>query len=454
MYRLAGTPERPAFSDQTLLPVNRNVLRLAVPNIISNLSVPLLGAVDTALVGHLEEVWYLGAIAVGGMIFNFIFWGFGFLRMGTTGITAQSFGEEDRTGSAMTLARALSVAALFSLLILLFQGWILELGFWFIETSPEVEHYTRVYFNIRIYTAPATLGLYVINGWFLGMQNAHYPMIITVALNLLNILLDILFVHYLGMHVDGVAWGTLMARYFGLLLGAALLIWKYRDWITSYVHRRLREVGAIRKFFSVNRDIFVRTLCLIFTFSFFTVKSAELGDTILAANTILLQLWMMVSYGIDGFAFAAESLVGRYTGSRENSRVTEAVKYCFFWGIGIGAGVSVVYGVFERPILWLFTDQDPVISAAAAVFGWTIAGPAVSSFCYIWDGIFIGATATAPMRDSMLIATLLVFLPVYYLSVSWLGNHAIWLAMVLFMTSRGVTLTWFARRHIPGVALP
>lgn len=431
--------------------MNRNVLRLAVPNIISNLSVPLLGAVDTALVGHLEEVYYLGAIAVGGMIFNFIFWGFGFLRMGTTGITAQAYGEDDRGESALTLARALAVAGVFSLLILLLQAWILDLGFWFIQASPEVERYTRVYFNIRIYTAPATLGLYAINGWLLGMQNARYPMIITIALNALNILLDVLFVYYFGMHVDGVAWGTLIARYTGLLLGAGLLAWKYRDWLGAYVHSRLRELEALRKFFSVNRDIFIRTLCLIFTFSFFTAKSAEMGDVILAANSILLQLWMIVSYGIDGFAFAAESLVGRYTGSRQKEKVRQAVNWCFYWGIGIGAGASLVYGLLDRPILGLFTDQAPVIAAALAVFGWTVAGPLVSSFCYIWDGIFIGATATAPMRDSMLVATLLVFLPVYYGAVPWLGNHAIWLAMVSFMTARGATLTWYARRHIPGV---
>lgn len=431
--------------------MNRNVLRLAIPNIVSNLSVPLLGAVDTALVGHLEEVYYLGAIAVGGMIFNFIFWGFGFLRMGTTGITAQAFGQDDRTESVLTLARALAVAGLFSLLILLLQGWILELGFWFIDASPEVQRYTRIYYNIRIWTAPATLGLYAVNGWLLGMQNARYPMIITIALNTLNIILDVFFVYGLGMHVDGVALGTFIARYFGLALAAGLLVWKYREWLSSYAHDRLYELKALAKFFSVNRDIFIRTLCLIFTFTFFTAKSADFGDTVLAANSILLQMWMMVSYGIDGFAFAAESLVGRYTGSGERAKVVQAVRWCFIWGIGIGVGASAVYGLLDRPILSLFTDQQPVIAAALAVYGWTIAGPTVSSFCYIWDGIFIGATATGPMRDSMLIATLLLFLPVFYGTAGWLGNHAIWLAMVVFMVGRGATLTWYARSHIPGV---
>lgn len=433
--------------------MNRKILRLAIPNIISNLSVPLLGAVDTALIGHLNEVYYLGAIAVGGMIFNFIFWGFGFLRMGTTGITAQAFGEENRTESVMTLSRALCVAGVFSLLILLLQAFIVDLGFLLIDTSPEVERYTRIYFSIRIYTAPATLGLYAINGWFLGMQNARYPMIVTVALNALNIFLDIFFIYSLNMNVDGVAWGTLIARYFGIVLAAGLLWYKYRDWISEYVHEKLLDLEPLKKFFSVNRDIFLRTLCLIFTFSFFTAKSATFGDVVLAANTILLQLWMIVSYGIDGFAFAAESLIGRYTGSREHKKVKEAVKYCLGWGMGIGITASTVYWLFDVSILKLFTDQQPVITAALLVFGWTIAGPAVSSFCYIWDGIFIGATATVPMRNSMLFATVLVFLPVYFIAVPYLGNHAIWLAMTTFMIARGVALSAYAPKFILNASL-
>lgn len=408
----------------------------------------MLGAVDTALVGHLDEVYYLGAIALGGMIFNFIFWGFGFLRMGTTGITAQAFGEHDKTESVMTLVRALLVAGVFSALILLLQTFIADLSFWLVEATEEVEDYTRIYFDIRIYTAPATLGLYAINGWFLGMQNARYPMIVTVILNALNIVLDVLFVYSMNMHVDGVAWGTLIARYVGLVLAVILLVHKYRSWLKAYVREKLLELEPIKKFFSVNRDIFIRTLCLIFTFSFFTAKSAEFSNVILAANTILLQLWMIVSYGIDGFAFAAESLIGRYTGAGDSKKVKQAVKYCFIWGIGIGLGASLTYALLDRSILSLFTNQQNVIDTAMLFFAWTIAGPAVSSFCYIWDGIFIGATATVPMRNSMIIATLLVFLPVYGIGVSYLGNHALWMALTLFMIARGAALSLFAPKYI------
>ena len=382
------------------------------------------------------------------MLFNFIFWGFGFLRMGTTGLTAQAYGEENKTESVMTLARALVVAGIFSFLILLLQVFITDLGFLIVDTSPQVERYTRIYFYIRIWSAPATLGLYAINGWFLGMQNAYYPMVVAVVLNALNIILDIAFVFGLQMDVAGVAYGTLIARYVGLLLAAGLLWYKYSDWLRAYAQKKLLELEPIKEFFAVNRDIFLRTLCLIFTFSFFTAKSATFGDTILAANTILLQLWMIVSYGIDGFAYAAESLIGRYTGSKQPQKVNRAVKYCFIWGIGIGLMASGLYWIFDESILYLFTDQQPVIQAAMLVFGWTIAGPAVSSFCYIWDGIFIGATATAPMRNSMLIATATVFLPVYFLSVPYLGNHAIWLAMVSFMMARGVALSFYAPKYI------
>jgi MATE family multidrug resistance protein len=421
---------------------------LAIPNIISNLSVPLLGAVDTALVGHLEDAYYLGAIALGGMIFNFIFWGFGFLRMGTTGITAQAYGEENKTESVMTLARALTVAGLFSFLIILLQAWIADISFWLVEASPEVEHYTRIYFDIRIYTAPATLGLYAINGWFLGMQNARYPMIVTIFLNALNIALDVYFVYALGMHVDGVAIGTLIARYAGISLAVILLFYKYGDWLKKYTQKLLLEVSALKNFFSVNRDIFIRTLCLIFTFSFFTAKSASFGDVILAANSILLQLWMIVSYGIDGFAYAAESLIGRYKGSRQHKRLKLAVKYCFIWGIGIGVFASVIYAVFNVRILEIFTDQQEVIVTAMGVFAWTIAGPTVSSFSYLWDGVFIGATETIPMRNSMIVATIGCFLPAYFIGVEFLGNHALWFAMTLFMLARGATLTYYAPRYI------
>ncbi len=430
--------------------MNKRILRLAIPNIISNLTVPLLGVVDTALMGHLEQVYYLGALAVGSMIFNFIFWGFGFLRMGTTGLTAQAFGRKDKTDSIMTLARALAVAGAASVFILLLQFLIIDFSFLLIDASPAVERFTRVYYGIRIYTAPAVLAMYAINGWFLGMQNARYPMIVTVILNLVNIGFDVWFVYGLNMNIAGAAWGTVIGRYVGLTLAVFLLFYKYGDWMQAYIHKKLLQLEHLKKFFLVNRDIFIRTLCLIFTFSFFTAKSAEFGNVLLAANAILLQLWLIVSYGIDGFAFAAESLIGRFTGARDKDNLKKAIKYCFVWGLGLGVAAALIYAIFSRPILLIFTDQQKVIEAAMLFFGWVVAGPVVSSFCYVWDGIYIGATATPAMRNSMLIATLLIFLPAFFIAVPYLGNHAIWLALTLFMIARGATLTFYAPKYIAG----
>jgi len=429
--------------------LNRSILRLAIPNIISNLSVPLLGAVDTALVGHLEHVYYLGALAVGSVIFNFIFWGFGFLRMGTTGLTAQEYGKQSRSGMMMILARVQFIALGIGLFILLLQHPIALFSLWIIDSTQQVADYTRVYFDIRIYTAPAVLALYGLNGWFLGMQNAKYPMIVTIVMNLLNIVLNITFIYGFGMHVDGVAYGTLISTYLALLLAIFLFFKSYHKYLSHYIKTELINFGELKKYFAVNRDIFIRTLCLIFTFSFFTAVSARQGDLILAANTILLQFWFIASYGIDGFAYAAESLVGKFSGQRNYKKLKTAVFYNLFWGLTLGAAGTFIYLIFGNQILHLFTDNQEVILLSQSVLFWTIIAPLVSSICYILDGVFIGATKTQPMRNTMLAATFLVFLPAYYLATPIFGVHGLWLAMVLFMISRGVALG----SYVPGKIL-
>lgn len=410
---------------------------------------PLLGAVDTALVGHLDQVYYLGALAVGSVIFNFIFWGFGFLRMGTTGLTAQEYGRENRTGMMMILARVQLLALAIGVLILLLQAPIAKLSLLLIDSSPEVAEYTRVYYDIRIYTAPAVLALYGINGWFLGMQNAKYPMIITIVMNLLNILFNVMFIYVFGMHVDGVALGTLVSTYLALILALLLFSKRYRKFLHHFMGSALWHLEELKNYFSVNRDIFIRTLCLIFTFSFFTAVSARQGDVILAANSVLLQYWFIVSYGIDGFAYAAESLVGRFKGSGEKRKLERAVKYNIGWGLGLGVLGTGIYALFGYDILYLFTDKIDVIETANRVLFYTVLAPIVSAFCYILDGVFIGATKTAPMRNTMLISTFIVFLPAYYLATMAFGIHGLWIAMILFMLSRGVALGFY----LPGTIL-
>ncbi len=428
--------------------MNRQILRLAIPNIISNLSVPLLGVVDTAVVGHLEEVYYLGALAIGATIFNFVFWGFGFLRMGTTGLTAQAFGANKKEEVTATLYRVQLIGLIIGLLILSLQHGILELSFYLIESSSEVEEFARSYYKIRIYSAPATLALYGLNGWFLGMQNARIPMLLTILLNILNIALNLIFVLALNMNVDGVALGSLISSYVTLLAGFMLLRKEYSLYLNRIGRSIMLQKEAFLRLFQVNRDIFIRTICLIFTFTFFTAVSSSFGDEVLAVNTILLQFWFIASYGIDGFAYAAESLVGKFSGSGDRKGLLEAVKGTMLWGMVLGISGSLIYLVLHDQMLHIFTDKQAVIEGAKEVIAWTILAPLISSVCYIWDGVYIGATATAPMRNSMIISTCLVFFPLYVVTKPYLGFEALWLALLMFMLSRGLMLSIFAKRSI------
>lgn len=430
--------------------MNRQILRLAIPNIISNLSVPLLGAVDTAVVGRLEHVYYLGAIAVGSIIFDFIFWGFGFLRMGTTGMVAQAYGEQNERKTRIILYRVLLVAAISSVFILLIQYPLIEASLYLVNASPEVEEYTRLYYHIRIFAAPATLALFGLNGWFLGMQNSTYPMIVTIFLNIVNIILNLIFVFRYNMTVDGVATGSLIASFLALGLAFILYRKKYGALKLEINWSELIEAEELRKFFSVNRDIVIRTLCLIFSYAFFTAKSAEMGDVVLAANTILLQMWYISSYGTDGFAYAAESLVGRFKGAKDNEQLKATVKANMLWGLGLGILGTTTYALLDTEIITLFTDKENVIAVAMTVVIWLIAAPVVNSVCFIWDGVYIGATATGAMRNSMLVATILVFIPVYYISEPFAGIHALWMAMTAFMVARGVILSLYAPSRIFG----
>jgi MATE family multidrug resistance protein len=428
--------------------MNKQILRLAIPNILSNLTVPLLSSVDTALVGHLEQVSYLGGIAVGGMIFNFIYWGFGFLRMGTTGLTAQAYGQRNETQTVLILLRALLVAVISGVILIVIHKGIAVVSFQVVETTFQVEKHARIYFNIRILSAPATLALYAFTGWFLGMQNAKYPLIIALVTNCLNIIFNLFFIKKMGMNVNGVALGTVCANYLGLLVAIYLFRRSYFHTTREVIFKDIFYWNELKKFFTLNRDILIRTLTLIFAFSFFTAKSAEEGDIILACNTILINLWTIMSYGIDGFAFAAESLIGRYFGAHDQKRLQKAVRYTFAWGVGLGLAFTLIYALFSHPILNIFTDNQLVLSLTHEFMIWTIIAPLISSFCYIWDGIFIGATAGPAMRNAMIISLVVFYLPAYYIFHDILGNHGLWLALTLFMISRSLTMSLFYKKHV------
>jgi len=416
--------------------MNKEILRLAIPNIISNISVPLLSTVDTALMGRLSET-HIGAVGVGAMIFNFVYWNFGFLRMGTTGITAQAYGQQSETEIGNTLFRALLVVGILSILILGLQYPLGEVSFLLMNISGEQHLLVSEYFYIRVWAAPATLGLYAFMGWFFGMQNAVYPLVLTVCINVLNIILSYFFVHTLGWEAAGVAYGTLIAQYFGLVLAIGLFWYKYRRYAQGLQRAALLQWKELRRFLTINLDIFIRTLCLTFAFGFFYSQSSAQGELVLAANVILLQYLNWMSYGIDGFAFATESLVGKYAGARDTLQTNRAIRVAFAWGMALGVGFSLLYGFGGRSLLMVFTTEPAVIDLAQSYLFWMVLFPLLSTPCYIWDGVFIGLTASKAMRNCMLLA-ILIFIASYFFYGKSHGNHGLWLTLLLFMVARGV----------------
>ena len=415
--------------------MNREILKLAIPNIISNISVPLLSTVDTALMGRLSET-HIGAVGLGAMIFNFIYWNFGFLRMGTTGITAQAFGMQSKPDMAITLGRAMVVVLALSGLLLVLQIPLGHISFRLMNVNAEQAALVDTYFYIRIWAAPATLGLYAFMGWFFGLQNAVFPLILTVCINVVNIILSYLMVHHWGWGVAGVAYGTLIAQYFGLVLALILFFYKYGSYAKAIQMQALLQWQALQKFLSINFDIFLRTLCLTFAFGFFYSQSAKQGELILAANVILLQYLNWMAYGVDGFAFATESLVGKYAGARKGAETNKAIRLAFVWGMALALAFSLFYTLAGQPLLHIFTTEPDVIEAAQPFLIWMMIFPILSTPCYIWDGVFIGLTASKAMRNCMILA-ILIFLGIFYFYGRHHGNHGLWLTMLLFMVARG-----------------
>ncbi len=421
--------------------MNKKILHLAIPNIISNVTIPLLGLVDLALMGHLDSEVYIGAVSLGTVLFNFIYWGFSFLRMGTSGFTAQAYGERDKEESFHILARAMLISTLLSILIIILQVPIEWLCFIAINGSPEVESLAREYFSIRVWAAPAALGLYALNGWFLGMQNARYPMIVSILSNVFNIILSFFFVVGLGMNSVGVAWGTVIAQYLGIGIGIFLLLKKYRDLFAYRKWSAIVDIPALKQFFRVNSDIFIRTFCVIIVFTFFTSKSASINDHVLAVNSLLIQFLLFFSFFIDGFAFAGEAMAGRYVGEKKKEKFLGLTKRLFYWGGGLAIVFGVLFLFGNQLILRILTSQEEIIKMSEEYLFWVVFTPLFTFSSFIWDGIYIGATASREMRNSMLASTLLLFAPIFYFLQGLLGNHAIWLAMMMFMLGRGIFQT-------------
>ncbi|MBP7103024.1 MAG: MATE family efflux transporter [Bacteroidales bacterium] len=417
--------------------MNKQILRLAIPNIITTITVPLLGMVDVAIVGHLGNEQYLGAIALGTMIFNLIYWNFGFLRMGTSGFTAQAYGAVNKEEIMHIFGRAMSIALAVSLLLVIFQYPIKTLVLQLVQGSQEVEYYAAVYFDICIWGAPAILGLYVIKGWFIGMQNAKTPMWIAIQINVVNIIFSLLFVFGFGMKIEGVALGSLISQYLGLITAMALWFAYYRQYTPYFSLKKILAFDKMKAFFKVNADIFLRTLCLIAVFTFIPAEGAKMGDRILAINILLMQFFTLFSYIMDGFAYAGESLTGKYVGARNKTSLRLSINYLFRWGAALTAFFILLYAFFGKYLLALFTDNIAIIEDAHDYYYWVLLVPVAGFAAFLWDGILIGATKVKIMRNASFIATFAFFV-MFYLLENLIGNHALWLAFVLFLLFRSL----------------
>jgi MATE family multidrug resistance protein len=420
-------------------PLDRNILSLALPSIIQNVTVPLLGLVDLTIVGHLGSAKAMGAIAVGSMIFNVIYWLLGFLRMGTSGLTSQAYGRRDVADARRLLCRVLLIAFSLGLLLVAAQwplGW---LALRVIHPSADVVPLARLYFNICIWGAPAVLGLYGLNGWFIGMQDTRTPLYVAIAQNLLNIVASLSFVYLLHLDIAGVALGTLTAQWFGLAVSLAFAVRRYRRLDSELQGGGDGQVTPWSRFFSVNRDIFIRTLFLVAVNLFFTSVGAREGDVILSANSVLLTFYTLFSYIMDGFAFAGEAVCGRSFGSGDRALFQASVKRLFFWGWMMTLLFTVVYAVGGMPLVRFMTSEQSVIAMIGHYFPWVLLIPVCGMAAFVYDGVFIGMTATRGMLVSSVTAALLFFALFFLgLALHLPTNHLLWTVYLAYLLARGI----------------
>jgi MATE family multidrug resistance protein len=417
----------------------RKVLALAVPIILANMTTPLIGAVDTAVVGHLPSPSFIGGVAIGAVIFNFLFWGLGFLRMATTAFTAQALGREDRSEIGFTAQRAAAVAVTLGLAIIVLQSPVAWFAFPLMDASPEVTGHARTYYDIRVWSAPAALLNYVLLGWFLGQQRAKTALALQLSLNVINVSLDFLFVMGLSWGIAGVAWASLVAEYsaavFGIVLAARL------PGIRIFAFERAAFLNRERlmALFRVNRDIFLRTITLLFAFGYFTAQSASMGDELLAANAILLQILSFQAYGLDGFAHAVEILVGESVGRRSRQDFRAAIRASTELAFFCAVLSAFVLWLLDQEIVNLFTDIERVRAATMVYLPWVIASPMLSIWCYQLDGVFFGAAWSGAIRNALFLA-LVLYLGACWLLIPVFGNHGLWLSLMILSVLRAVTL--------------
>jgi MATE family multidrug resistance protein len=420
---------------------HRDVLDVAVPMILANISVPLVGIADSAAVGHLDDPASLAGVAVGATVFSVLFTALNFLRMGTTGLAAQAHGAGDEAAGRNTLRQGLAVALGLAALLLLAARPLEALALALIAPEPAVAAEASRYIAIRLCGAPATLALFVLTGWFIGRGNGRSPLAIVLTVNLTNIVLDFMLVWGAGMTADGVATATVAAEYLGVALGLLLAS-------RSAGGSLLRGGGTApgyRRYLALNLPLFVRTTALMLSFAFLTAMGARFGSAVLAANALLLNFLYFASYALDGFANAAESLVGRAVGARDPEMLRKSIRLSAEWTLGVAALLAATFAALGWLAIDLLTSQQELRELARSYLPWLVITPLVGCWAYLFDGVFVGAMLSRQMRDTMLFAVLAVYLPAWYL-LRPLGNHGLWLAFTLFLGARGAAQWWLLRR--------
>lgn len=429
--------------------MNKQILRLAIPSILANITIPLVGLVDTAIVGHISDAHAIGGIAIGTMLFDLLYWNFGFLRVGTSGMTAQAFGRGDKEQCARLLTQSVSIALIGAALIWLLQWLFVTTALAIVPCSDEVAHFARQYFFIRIWAAPATLSLMAFKGWFIGMQDTVSPMITDMVVNVVNMVVSYVLAVFTPMGALGVALGTVIAQFTGLTLALILLISKYRHVFRGLSLWQLaRDMQGMRSLIKLNANLFVRSLCFMIVYVGFTSLSSMYGDTDLAVCSILMKLFMLVSYFVDGFAYAGEALVGKYIGEAKSlafspyrlSPLASLVRLLFLWSLGVGAIFTMLFAVSYLPMYRMMTSDTVVLARLTDFTGWLIAMPIVSTLAFMWDGVFTGATAGKQIRNAMIWAAV-GFVLGYVASYHHLGTHALFVGYFLHLAARVIYLT-------------
>ena len=429
--------------------MHKEILSLAIPSIVTNITVPLLGLVDVAIVGHMGDASYIGAIAVGTMMMNVICWLFGFLRMGTSGMTSQAYGRGDSKEAATILFQAIALGAAIGILFVLFQPLLLRLFLFFMRPSDEIRAFASVYFHVCVFGLPAALVMYGLTGWFIGMQDTRTPMTVSIFQNIVNIMTSLLLVYVFGMKVEGVALGTLTAQYSGLLLALYILRRKYASHYQLLFSQFTLKPGdyssfsykhTLNRFFRVNRDIFLRTLFLVAVNAAFTSVGSRQGDVILAVNTLLFQFFTLYSYIMDGFAYAGEAICGKYYGAGNAPSFHACIRRLFAWGVIMTVVYTAAYYFGANDILHVLSNEQIVIEASEPYLLWVALIPVAGMGAFIWDGVFIGITDSRGMLLSCFVAAI-VFAIMLSLFFTTMGNHALWLALLSYLLARGVMQT-------------